>query len=103
AWRDDRLPDFKAMLWDGRHSRFTYRVRPSSTEFFDALLAFVPAGCPDDLPSVRRMLEDQPWFFLHWRLDPTIQGVLTMLDSIHGRFRTSEGLYARLVDEKQPA
>src|SRR5436190_24262447 len=23
AWRDERLPDFKAMLWDGRRSRFT--------------------------------------------------------------------------------
>ena len=103
AWRDCRLPNFKATLWDGKHSRFTYDVRPSSTEFFDALVEFVPTGSPDDMPSVRRMLEDQPWFYLHWRLDPTIQAVLIMLDAIHERFRTSGGLYARLVDEKQPA
>lgn len=103
AWRDGRLPDFKAALWDGKHSRFTYGVRPSSSEFFDVLVEFVPASSPDDVPSVRLMLEDQPWFFLHWRSDPTIQAVLVMLDAIHERFRASGGLYARLVDEKQPA
>lgn len=103
AWRDGRLPDFNGMLWDGKHSRFTYSVRPSSTEFFDALVGFVPVDSPDDVPSVRRILEDQPWFFLHWRLDPTIQAVLVMLDAIHERFRVSGGRYARLVDEKHPA
>jgi len=103
SWRDGRSADFKAMLWDGKHSRFTYRVRPSSAEFFDALVGFVPPDSPEVVQSVKRMLEDQPWFFLHWRLDPTIQSILTMLDDIHGRFRASEGLYARLVDEEHPA
>lgn len=103
AWRDGRLADFKAMLWDGKRSRFTYGVRPSSTEFFDALLCFVPPTGPKSVASVRHMLEDQAWFFLHWRLDPTIQGVLTMLDAIHERFGDSDGLYARLVDEENPA
>ncbi len=103
AWHDGQLADFKAAVWDGRHSRFTYGVRPSSTEFFDALVAFAPASSPDSVPSMRHLLEDQPWFFLHWRLDPTIQGVLTMLDAIHARFRGSAGLYARLVDDTQPA
>ena len=103
AWRDNQLPEFRALFWDGRHSRFTYSVRPSSTEFFDALVEFVPAGTPDDNPSVSRMLEDQSWYFLNWRLDPTIQGVLTMLDTIHDRFRESDGLYARLVDMEKPA
>src|SRR5206468_5919921 len=53
--------------------------------------------------SVRHMLEDQPWFFLHWRMDPTIQGVLTMLDAVHERFRSSAGLYGRLTDGERPA
>ena len=48
-------------------------------------------------------MENQPWFFLYWRLDPTIQSALTMLDGIHTRFRDSTGLYARLVNEHQPA
>ena len=103
AWRDDRLLHFRTTLWDGKKSRFTYGVRPSSAEFFDAVVMFDPEDSPDAVPQIRKMLEDQPWFFLHWRLDPTIQGVLTMLDAIHLRFRESDGLYAYLVDEKQPA
>ncbi len=119
AWRDNRLPHFQAMVGAEQGSRFTYRVRPSSTEFFDALVQFVPESSPDDLPredpedrediprqgilGVRYLLEDQPWFFLHWRSDPTIQAVLTMLDAIHGRFRDTHDLYAQLVDEAPPA
>src|SRR5256885_4096795 len=46
AWRDSRLSEFSTMMWDGGHSRFTYAVRPSSTEFFDALVNFVPLEDP---------------------------------------------------------
>jgi hypothetical protein len=102
AWRDEALIEFRETLSDGRHSRFTYGVLPSSTEFFDALVDFVPACLPDEVPTVKRLLEDQPWFFLHWRSDPTIQAVLTMLDAIHERFKKTTGLYSRLVDERQP-
>jgi hypothetical protein len=101
AWRDGDLLNFKATFWDGKHSRFTYGVRPSSTEFFDVLVEFVPEGSPDNLPSLRLMLEDQSWFFLHWRSDPTIQAVLVMLEAIHERFQKTKDLYARLVDEEQ--
>jgi hypothetical protein len=102
AWRDGVLDQFKTTFSDGHHSHFTYRVRPTSTEFFDALVRFAPQGSPDNVQSVRRMLEDEPWFFLHWRLDPTIQSALTMLDAIHERFRGSVGFYARLSDEERP-
>jgi len=103
AWRDERLPEFKAMVADEKGSRFTYKVRPSSAEFFNELVGFVPASAPDPKKSLRRLVEDQDWFFLHWRSDPTIQAVLTMLDAIHARFHSVQGLYARLVDEKKPA
>ena len=103
AWRDGQLPNFEARMWDGRHSRFSYKVRPSSAEFFDVLVSFVPDVLPDGVSSVKKLIEDQPWFFLSWRLDPTIQSVLTMLDDIHVRFRSSIGLYARLLDDNQPA
>jgi hypothetical protein len=103
AWRDERLPEFEAMVADENGSRFTYKVRTSSTEFFNELVGFVPAAAPEKVPSVRRLVEDQEWFFLHWRSDPTIQAVLTMLDAIHARFLSTPGLYSRLVDEKKPA
>ena len=102
AWHDGRLSEFRVTVVDGKYSRFTYSVRPSSTEFFDALVNFAPALLPDEVPAVKRLLEDQPWFFLHWRSDPTIQSVLTMLDAIHDRFKGMTGLYSRLVDQRQP-
>ena len=103
AWRDGQHSEFESMLWDGKHSRFTYGVRPSSTEFFDELVRYVPHVTPDEVPSVRKLVEDQSWFFLHWRLDPTIQSVLVMLDAIHGSFKSNTGLFLRLMDDQRPA
>jgi hypothetical protein len=39
------------------------------------------------------MLEDQSRFFLHWRLNATIQGVLNDADAIHERFQNIEGFF----------
>ncbi len=103
AWRDGELANFKSRIWDGRHANFTYSVRPSSTEFFDEIVRYEPTDAPDNFDSVKTLLQDQPWFFLHWRLDPTIQSALTMLDAIHERFKNSTGLYARLVNSQEPA
>lgn len=103
AWRDGQHPEFESMLWDGKHSRFTYGVRPSSTEFFDELVRYRPHVTPDEVSSVRDLVENQSWFFLDWRLDPTIQSVLVMLDAIHGSFKLTSGLFSRLVDDEQPA
>src|SRR5687768_3278959 len=30
AWRDECHSEFESMLWEGKHARFTYGVRPSS-------------------------------------------------------------------------
>ncbi len=103
AWRDGVLPEFQAIAWDGRHSRFSYAVRPSSKEFFDELMQYVPDETPQQTASVKRRIENQPWFYLHWRLDPTIQSALTMLDAIHDRFADSHGLFTRLRDKVRPA
>ena len=103
AWRDGQHSEFESMLWDGKHSRFTYGVRPSSTEFFDELVRYIPQVTPEEVSSVRKLVEDQSWFFLHWRLDPTIQSVLVMLDAIHGFFKSRSGLFNRLVDDERPA
>ena len=103
AWRDERLDAFHEIMRDGHRSRFSYAVRPSSSEFFDELVQYVPTKSPCDVRSVRRMLENQHWFYLHWRLDPTIQSALTMLDAIHSRFKGHVGLFARLLDTESPA
>jgi hypothetical protein len=104
AWQDGAWDAFATMFraQDGT-SRFTYKVRQSSTEFFDKLVAFQPASRPEAIESVGALICDQPWYFRHWRLDPTVQSALTMLDAIHERFRGSTGLFARLTDSQAPA
>lgn len=100
AWADEKVVHFQTVLWDAeqQHSRFTYDVRPSSKEFFDRLVQYTPASPPVEVGSVKRLLEEQSWFFLRWRLDPTIQSTLVMLDAIHNLFRNREGLYNRLTN-----
>lgn len=104
AWQDQAWAEFGSMFRDeSRRSRFTYKVRQSSTEFFDKLVAFEPGTRPEDTPSLKSLITDQSWYFRHWRLDPTVQSVLTMLEAIHQRFRGSSGLFARLTDTQRPA
>lgn len=103
AWRDEQQEDFRQILCSQDASRFSYSVRPSSTEFFDALVKFCPSVSPDDVSSLTALITNQPWYFRYWRLDPTIQSSLTMLDSIHKRFHGTAGFFSRLVDEDQPA
>jgi hypothetical protein len=103
AWRDEHWEVFRQLFQADRHSRFTYSVRPSSNEFFDELVGYRPDARPDEIPEVAQLVSDQPWYFRSWRLDPTIQSVLGMLEAIHERFSTSSGLFSRLIDEDQPA
>jgi hypothetical protein len=103
AWRDDQWEVFKPLFQVDQRSRFAYSVRPSSNEFFDEFVGYRPVVSPDDVMGVAQLISDQPWYFRSWRLDPTIQSVLCMLDAIHKRFKYSNGLFSRLTDEKQPA
>ena len=54
-----------------------------------------------DPPS--RLIANQPWYFRSWRLDPTIQSTLVMLDAVHLRFASANGLFKRFTNESQPA
>lgn len=107
AWRDEKWSDFEAMFLDGKKARFSYDVRPSSNEFFDQLVCYRPSLHPEDVSGKKQpittLIADQPWYFRSWRLDPTIQSVLLMLDAIHEKFASSIGLFARLIDENHPA
>lgn len=103
AWNDQKWEEFTQIFRANGHSRFTYRVRPSSNEFFDELVAYQPDILTEKVVEVSKLIEDQPWFVRSWRLDTTIQSVLVMLDAIHHRFSSSNGLFDRLVSENQPA
>ncbi len=109
ALKEDRTDDFRSLVGQGTQSRFTYRVRPSSQEFFDAvvhekidfsLLKSPREGEAPLLPS--HVIGDAPWFFLSWHLDPTIQSALEMIDSIHAKFCTTDLFYDRLTQSDPP-
>jgi hypothetical protein len=103
SWRDGCWEEFNQMFCPGGASRFSYSVRPSSTEFFDALVVFQAEIAPEAVDSLSEMLIDQPWYFRNWKLDPTIQSSLTMLDAIHLRFKDTSGLFARITSVEQSA
>lgn len=103
AWIDGHQADFNEILSQDGKSRFAYRVRSSSTEFFDELVNFHPAHTPASVDCLSGLIKNQPWYFRYWRLDPTIQSTLSMLDAIHARFADTNGLYTRLTDVESPA
>lgn len=103
AWKDRNWDTFARLFRTNGKSRFSYSVRPSSNEFFDALVSFEAKDTPDSVNKLSALITDQPWYFRSWRLDPTIQSVLFMLDAIHGRFASSSNLFERLISEEQPA
>lgn len=102
AWRDGSEAQFRQVFCEGSHSRFTYSVRPSSSEFFDKLVNFWPLREAADDASLDQLIQNQAWYFRYWRLDPTIQSCLAMLKAIHEHFSDVQGGYARLTDEQQP-
>lgn len=103
AWRDGCWENFTLRFREGEHSRFAYRVRTSSNEFFDQLVQHRPPMPAAALLDLKDWITDQPWYFRYWRLDPTIEAVLEMLQEMHTRFKGTENLYARLTDTARPA
>ena len=103
AWNEKCWSQFREMFLDGDRSRFSYSVRPSSNEFFDSLVKFEPTQEPKNIQFLSVLIKNQRWYFRNWRLDPTIQSVITMLDAIHSCFAGKQGLFDRLVDEADPA
>ena len=105
SWKDGYRDQFVDLIYsvNQRGSKFSYIVRPSSKEFFDALVNYFPNSSPSDIESIEKVIVDQPWYFRSWKLDPTIQSSLVVLDAIHARFSGTKCLYPRLVDIDQPA
>lgn len=102
AWKDGEGAKFREVYRHSGRSRFAYLVRPSTTEFFDTLSNFFPDPTVVGGGKLSSFLEEQPWFFLYWKQDPTIQSALVMLDAIQERFKGGSELYAKLTDEQSP-
>lgn len=77
-------------------NNFTYDIRPSSRDFCTHLLQYVP----DWSLSFHDQLVDQNWFMGEWLNDPTVIGMLVMLDSINDKFGNIANLWEILTGEK---
>ncbi len=98
-----------------QHCRFTYKTRRSSQEFCDALILntidfsnLLKIKNDNDQKkgtsheSVKATIEDQNWFHLSWKYDPSIIAMLNMLDAIHEQFHGRADLFPKLIDTKSP-
>lgn len=78
--------------------QFSYTIRPSSEEFCQALVEQLPKITDfNESSSISITIKDAYWFFKHWEKDPTVTGILEMLDAIHHRYGKSE-FQSSLVD-----
>lgn len=100
---DGKYQDFKKMLMheDGL-SRFSYKIRPSSNDFVNALLNCELTITKEESYSIAKSIIDSSWFFLSWQKDPTVKSMLRMLDAIHQKFKNTIGWYDTLVDNENP-
>ncbi len=78
-------------------NNFTYDIRPSSRDFCAHLIQYVP----DWRLPLQEQLIDQNWFMGEWHNDPTIIGMLVMLDSINEKFNSITNLWEILTGEKE--
>lgn len=78
--------------------RFTYATRQSSREFCERLVN--EKVIPSDAKSLSKNIRNMPWFYSDWEKDPTIMGMLTMLDEIHNQFTKIEIIDYKPLAEK---
>ncbi len=80
--------------------KFTYETRLSSREFI-SLLITKNIELNEELISTT--IKNQTWFFSNWENDPTIKGMLVMLNSIQDKFKdTDKSLFGKLLSERKP-
>lgn len=63
--------------------KFSYETRASSRCFCDGLCDF--SLLKTDIRSLPEIIEDQGWFLLSWKNDPSVLSMLGMLGSIHNK------------------
>ena len=92
ANKEHRIEDAKTLL-----SKFSYATRESSRLFCEELINFTIDF--DSALKVDEQIINQPWFFVSWQNDPTIQSMLVVLRAIHERFDSSQNLWEKLIGE----
>jgi hypothetical protein len=92
------------ILRDDKTSKFTYETRISSKDFCNQIVQ-KPLTSIDrtGFKMLSEAITNQPWFMWSWRKDPTIKGMLVMLDAIDGKLIKEidkTKLWEKLADHK---
>jgi len=66
--------------------KFTYKVRTTTQEFLKALLSADKGQNLKLLKNPSKEIKDTSWYYSAWDVDPSVQGILTMLDAIHDKY-----------------
>ena len=66
---------------------FSYRIRPAAKYFCEALVNSTLILPENDEKLLSEAITDAQWFFNFWKKDPSVKGMLKMLDEIHKQFR----------------
>jgi len=104
----NKKKEFEEYLIKDEKSMFTYETRSSSTEFCNSLITSnIDINSllePDDNKnnSLSKTIKNFPWYYLTWEYDPTIQAMLTMLDTIHEKFSDKKEFFTRIIDTDNP-
>ena len=77
-------------------NNFTYKTRFSSQHFCESLVRSTPNFSCEKLSD---WIIDQNWFMYSWELDPTISGMLVMIDEIHLKFKNESNLWQKLTNK----
>ena len=99
----DRKDELKVHLSTNMKSKFTYETRSSAREFCDALM-LKDLTKENDIEDSKLsdIIQNESWFFLSWKNDPTIQSMLVMLDAIERKFKGKIDHFDKLINLTQP-
>lgn len=87
--------------------KFTYETRTSSryfcTELVESGIDFNNLLDADAKKNNQfsKSIINTSWFFLSWEKDPTIKAMLIMLDAIHEKFKNSNFIWEKLINERK--
>lgn len=99
ANKEGKVDEYKNTL-----NMFTYETRVSSRTFCEKLcLHTITVSC-ETVDDFRNAIENQSWFLLGWKKDPSVLSMLGMLGMIHGRLNgKTVGLWEKLIAEPPDA
>ncbi len=81
AWRENKLSNYKNIL-----EKFSWSTRNYSSQFTDLLFRILPS----DNANVINTIKSHCDYFLIWENDPTVKGMLTMLEEIESQYPDNE-------------